>query len=223
MTIAPYLESVAQFEHRIDEALEAARITPVPTPDAAAVARQLADGLPLLMGDAGPDLEYVGPLARSIAAQFERDLPGPALVRLVTWRILQRALARAIAELAPVREAWQRDDCPTCGSVTALAMLLDANGARRRFLVCACCLTSWGVKRFGCPYCGNESPQSLSILQVQSPGQADESCRLDVCEECKAYVKTFTGTFPEDWPTLHLDIIAHERGYQRRGASLYDL
>jgi FdhE protein len=62
------------------------------------------------------------------------------------------------------------------------------------------------------------------VLEVQD----EPGLRLDVCEACKGYVKTYDGEGREalllaDWPTLHLDVIARERGYVRHGASLYEL
>lgn len=218
-TCAPYLESLAAFELRIDAALEEARVAPVSTPDAGAYARQLAAGTPLLMGEACPDLEFVSDAVHVLAKKVGRDSSNPALLRLLTWRLMQKTLARAIADLAPVRATWGRAECPTCGAHAALAMLAGGEGARQRMLVCACCNTTWSFKRVGCPYCGNEVPRNLSVLHVER----EETCRLDVCEACKGYVKTFVDRFPEDWATLHLDMAARDRGYARRGASLYEI
>lgn len=217
--VAPCLESLASFELRIDAALEEARIAPVSTPDAGAYALQLSKGSPLLMGEACPDLDFVSNVVHQLAARLDREATDPALLRLLTWRVLQRVLARAIAELAPVRENWMRAECPTCGSTASMSMLIGTNGSRQRLLACACCLTTWSYKRVGCPYCGNEAPRELGVLHVEQQNTA----RLDVCESCKGYVKTFVDVFPEDWPTLHLDLLAQERGYKRRGASLYEL
>jgi FdhE protein len=52
--------------------------------------------------------------------------------------------------------------------------------------------------------------------------------RLDVCHACRGYVKTYVGDGGErvllaDWSSLHLDVLARDRGLERRGESLYDL
>ena len=64
----------------------------------------------------------------------------------------------------------------------------------------------------------------LGLLQLDQ----EPALRLDVCEECKGYLKTWTGAgdaelFLSDWSTLHLDVLARDRGFRRLGASLYEL
>jgi FdhE protein len=149
----------------------------------------------------------------------------PIVIRLLSWRVLRRMLVSPVRALAAARGTalWPRGECPTCGSMASMAQLVDADGGRRRMLVCACCQTTWQYKRVGCQYCGNEAQQSLAILELE--GEADH--RLDVCKACGGYTKTLVGRdaelFAADWTTLHLDVIAAENGYQRRGASLYDV
>ncbi len=91
-------------------------------------------------------------------------------------------------------------------------------------MVCGCCATRWNYRRVGCPYCGEEAADKMALLELQGA----TGLRLDVCESCKGYVKTYAGQgqealFLADWPTLLLDAMAGERGYVRRGASLFDL
>ncbi len=55
-----------------------------------------------------------------------------------------------------------------------------------------------------------------------------EGLRIDACGACGGYLKTYTGEgdeelFLADWPTLHLDLAAVQRGFRRMGASLYDV
>jgi FdhE protein len=105
-----------------------------------------------------------------------------------------------------------------------MAQLVTKGDGRGRVLVCGCCPTRWSYPRIGCPYCGNEDPGRLDVLELQGPS----GVRLDVCESCRGYTKTYTGAGQEvlllaDWTTLVLDAMAGERGYARRGASLFDL
>jgi FdhE protein len=52
--------------------------------------------------------------------------------------------------------------------------------------------------------------------------------RIDYCSFCRGYLKTYVGQgaeelFLADWTSLHLDIIASDRGLERRAASLYEM
>jgi FdhE protein len=105
-----------------------------------------------------------------------------------------------------------------------LAQLVASDEGRRRFLACCCCGTRWRYRRIGCPHCGIETAEDMGVLQVEG----EEGLRIDVCNECRAYLKTYIGEgdedlFLSDWPTLHLDLQATGLGYQRVGASLYEL
>jgi FdhE protein len=121
-------------------------------------------------------------------------------------------------------DRWNRGCCPTCGALPVMAQLVPEEVGRRRMLVCGQCRTHWKHRRIVCPHCANEDANRLAVLEVQD----EPGLRLDVCEACKSYVKTYDGVGREalllaDWPTLHLDVIAQDRGYERRGASLYEL
>jgi FdhE protein len=57
--------------------------------------------------------------------------------------------------------------------------------------------------------------------------EGEPALRIDHCESCSAYLKTYDGEGEEtlllsDWSTLHLDLIAHDRGLKRLAASLYE-
>jgi FdhE protein len=61
-------------------------------------------------------------------------------------------------------------------------------------------------------------------LDVEGEG----GLRLDYCEACRGYLKAYNGTGSEsvllaDWTSLHLDVLARDRGLERRAASLYDV
>jgi FdhE protein len=164
--------------------------------------------------------------ALASAAQGDADaLPAErrGLMWLLAWTALARSLAPAVEAFAAWRlpRPWTQPDCPTCGAPPLLAQL-SGTGYRERAFSCAPCRTRWGWKRIGCPHCGNESQSRLGLLELEG-----EPVRLDVCDACKGYLKTYTGSgdeafFLADWTTLHLDLFARERGYERRGASLYE-
>jgi FdhE protein len=149
----------------------------------------------------------------------------PGLLRLLGWTALRRWLAAVVAgfEQWPGRERWRHGYCPTCGALPVMAQLVPRENGRERLLCCGHCRTRWGFMRVGCPFCGNEDSARMDILEVEG-----EDLRLDTCQECRGYVKTYTGEGDEalflgDWPTLHLDVLARQRGFIRRGESLYEL
>jgi FdhE protein len=185
------------------------------------------------VGDACRELHAALAAPGALPRAAEWVVPGAApgsppphlgLLRLLGFCALRPLLAPAIAAAAPLRaeERWGRAHCPTCGALPGLAHLASDAGARARSLACGCCGTRWPYRRLGCPFCGNEAPDRLGVLE------AEGAVRLDVCEDCKGYVKTCLADgaealLLEDWPTLHLDLAARSRGFKRVGASLYEV
>lgn len=148
------------------------------------------------------------------------------LLRLLAWRSLSHVLAPVIdaPDGARARDRWGRGSCPTCGAFSALGHLHAAEGRTTRFLACACCGTRWRHARIGCPFCRAADPEHLRVLEVEG----EDRLRIDTCDACKGYVKTYAGEgeeglFLNDWSTLHLDLLAAKRGFRRLGASLYEL
>ena len=104
-----------------------------------------------------------------------------------------------------------------------MAHLLGTEDGRQRYLSCGCCGTRWRYRRTECPFC-EADPQRLPVLAVE--GEA--GLRIDHCVSCRAYLKTYDGQGHEalllaDWTSLHLDVLAQERGLIRAAASLYEL
>ena len=149
----------------------------------------------------------------------------PGLLRYLGWRATARALEPLVRAFAAWRdeERWLREYCPTCGSAPAMAQLIGIDPGRKRFLVCGGCRTCWQFGRTRCPFC-LEDAQRLAVIGVAG----ESGLRIDSCASCLGYLKTLEGQTDEafllaDWTSLHLDLIAHDRGLERRGASLYDL
>ena len=78
---------------------------------------------------------------------------------------------------------WSEGYCPVCGKEPKIGALKDDEG--RRFLFCNQCGIEWAFRRIKCPFCGNEEQKTLSYFTVDN----DERYRVDVCDECKRYVK----------------------------------
>lgn len=148
------------------------------------------------------------------------------LLRFLGWAAVSHVLAPVVRAL-PARaggDVWRRGSCPTCGALPVLAHLAHEGAARVRFLVCACCRTRWRYERTACPFCSSGAADRLRILELDGGGPL----RIDGCEDCKGYVKTYVeegdeDLFLSDGSTLHLDVMAKNRGLRRIGTSLYEL
>jgi FdhE protein len=148
----------------------------------------------------------------------------PGLLRYLGWTALARFIAPVVVAFHDWRdeEQWQRRYCPTCGSLPAMAQLAGEEPARRRLLSCGCCGTRWHFKRTCCPYCESDSQRLESVII-----EGESGLRIDHCAACGGYIKTYDGhgdehLFLSDWSSLHLDVLASDRGLKRLATSLYE-
>lgn len=126
-----------------------------------------------------------------------------------------RAWAAALKDKVDL-DQWGRGHCPVCGSLPALAEIQGKAGAR--FLRCGMCGAAWAYPRLKCAFCANENYRSLGYLTVEGE---EEKYSVQTCESCRHYLKVIVTFEPtpvdllpvEDLATLHLDLIAAERGY----------
>jgi FdhE protein len=153
------------------------------------------------------------------------DPPSPGLLRYLGWTATSRYLAPLVDAFGQWRdeERWHRKYCPTCGSAPTMGQLIGVDPGRQRFLACGACGSRWRYRRTQCPFCENDA-QKLSVLAVE--GEA--GLRIDYCEACKGYLKTYDGQGDEavqllDWTSIHLDLAARDRGLERMSASLYEV
>jgi FdhE protein len=155
--------------------------------------------------------------------EFTTESPGP--LRHLGWSVLTRFLHPLVDACARWRdeERWHRSTCPTCGSPPAMARLIGEEHGRTRFLVCGCCTTRWRYPRSCCPFCERDAHR-LQVISLE--GEA--GLRVDWCEACRGYLKTLNGQGDDelllaDWTSLHLDVLAVERGLKRMAGSLYEI
>lgn len=147
------------------------------------------------------------------------------LLRYLGWAALCRFLSPVVDAFAQWRDEdqWLRGYCPTCGSLPAMAQLIGIDLGRIRLLSCGCCGTRWRFRRTGCPFCKNKDDRRMVVVTIE--GEA--GLRIDYCSSCGGYLKTCSGEKDEflmqDWISLHLDVIALDRGFKRLAASLYEL
>lgn len=164
---------------------------------------------------------------RAVAWLLQKDdcasaFPGP--LRHFGWIALARYLHPMMDAFAKWRdeERWLRTYCPTCGSPPCMAQLVGTDPGRLRLLSCGCCKTRWRYRRTGCPFCENQNGNRLAVLAVEGEG----GLRIDYCETCRGYLKTYEGEGCEDvlladWTSIQLDFIAGDRGLKRLAASSY--
>jgi FdhE protein len=113
-------------------------------------------------------------------------------------------------------EKWLKGYCPICGSLPSLSLLKE--GVGKRYLLCSYCGYQWRTDRMFCPFCNNKEQGSLQYFY----GEGEETYRIDLCDKCHQYIKMIDQRIIgegdlvlEDLATLHLDILASQKGYKR--------
>ncbi len=113
-------------------------------------------------------------------------------------------------------ENWLKGFCPICGSLPYLSLLKEEVG--KRSLLCSFCGYQWRIERLVCPFCGNKEQESQQYFHAEG----EEAHRIDLCEKCHQYIKTIDlrktealDPSLEDIATLHLDLLASQKGYKR--------
>jgi FdhE protein len=172
--------------------------------------------------DADPDVSHRAIAALLEPAGFSTDEPG--LWQLLGWDVVSRMFRDLVPAFGRWRdeERWLRPYCPTCGAAPAMAQLVGSDPGRMRLLSCGCCRTRWRYRRTGCPFCRTDDDHRLAGFAVEGEGRL----RIDYCEQCRGYLKTYVGEGSEtlllaDWTSLHLDVVARDKGLNRLADSLF--
>jgi FdhE protein len=133
---------------------------------------------------------------------------------------IQAGVEKLSNEIDP--ETWLKGHCPICGSLPHLALLKEEVG--KHYCLCSFCGYEWRVDRLVCPFCNNKEQDSLHYFY----GEGEEVHRIDLCEKCHQYIKTIDlrkieeiDPTLEDLATLHLDILASQKGYKRPVPNLW--
>ena len=139
------------------------------------------------------------------------------LVDLFLEESLRPALEKVAEKYGKIinETGWAEGYCPICGKEPKIGEIREEEG--RRFLFCTQCGFEWRYRRIKCPFCGNEVQQTLAYFTIEG----EEKYRVDVCHECKRYIKIVdfreskeeANLDVEDIATLHLDMLANEEGY----------
>lgn len=156
----------------------------------------------------------------------------PALTELARSHELELTLLETVSRylLSPIAWAyatafraafdfaeWRQGYCPVCG---AWPLLGEFRGRDKlRYLRCGCCGSAWKYARLQCVWCGTTAKNDLGFLYDDQHA----TLRIDVCHQCKGYLKTIV-TFDaldaellmaHDLKTRFLDAIATSEGYHR--------
>ena len=117
-----------------------------------------------------------------------------------------------------IPQNWLKGYCPICGAWPATAELRGLE--RNRRLRCGRCASDWAMPVLQCPFCDERHHDRLRSLM---PEGDEQTRRVDGCDTCKGYVKSFSTlqAMPPrtlatiDLATVELDMVAEERGYVR--------
>lgn len=228
----PYLRPLADLHAFVDAAADEVRIVAAPIPSWEPYQDDFHHGVPLLHSEAVViDWQPAEAALRELEEKVRRG-PLSAVVNAeaglqqwLEWNVASRFLRDVIPAFDGWRdeEKWLRPSCPTCGARPAMAQLIGADPARMRLLWCGRCHTRWRYRRTGCPFCRSGDDHRLAGFAIEGDGRL----RIDYCEQCKGYLKTYVGEGSEalwmaDWTSLHLDLSARHRGLERLAASLYE-
>jgi FdhE protein len=156
--------------------------------------------------------------AENLVQAWQTVQVDPSLAATVLRMTLFPLFTALNESLTPLREgtAWPHGYCPTCGNRPLLGEFRGLE--QRRYLRCGLCAADWEAARLFCPFCGNRDHDQLGYLHVEGE---ESSYKAATCNHCHGYVKmmsTLTALPPlpllvADAASLHLDLIAAERGY----------
>jgi FdhE protein len=156
-----------------------------------------------------------GKKVEQVAAEFGLD---KKVFAFLVWNSIKPSIEAGMEQLSSEldSESWLKGYCPVCGSLPHLSLLREEVG--KRYLICSFCGYSWRIDRLICPFCNNTEQEFLQYFY----GEGEETYRIHLCNKCHQYIKTIdlrvlgeSDPSLEDLATLHLDILASQKGYKR--------
>lgn len=182
-----------------------------------ALARAMEGGLAVdtFFGDVLDDSGRIGDLARTVGVP-------PDMLSLLFYLAVKPSIEAGARQLADglAGSEGTRNSCAVCGGAPIIGEL-DAEG--RQWHHCGFCWYRWPVKRMACPFCSNRDSASLEYLYSDD----EPEYRVNLCHGCRRYLKVVDtrkldrGFYPplEQVASLHLDLMAAEKGYSHAVAS----
>ncbi len=130
----------------------------------------------------------------------------------------------AAAAVLPPPEDWAGRRCPICAGPPHISVIAEETGeilgGPPRHLVCARCAAWWSFPRATCPVCGEQDPRLVSEFVAPD----NRAVRIDGCEACHTYVKSFdlrpraardVVPLVDDLATVSLDHWVEAQGFRR--------
>jgi FdhE protein len=166
---------------------------------------------------------YDDSFIETVAGEFNIDA---VILKFLIFESVQPSIAANIESIGNKIDLknWLRGYCPVCGSPPQISLLKDEG---QRFCLCSFCGFEWPSERLKCPFCENTDHNKLHYFYAE--GQ--EARRVDLCDNCHQYIKTVDARkldyepdlAIEDIVTIHLDILASEKGYKRPVPGLWGM
>jgi formate dehydrogenase accessory protein FdhE len=208
----------------------------VAEPVAAEMPRTVAALVPLALPEQlavdGRELQTRGLQARRELVEAWLDDVGQVDRRAAFWigAAAGPILESAAASIGtPDRSKWAGPSCPFCGGWPRVSVIAEESGefmaGSPRFLVCGRCAGWWSFARATCPNCREDDPRKMAAHIAAGR----RGVRLDVCDTCSTYIKTFdlrvegsADVVPlvDDVASVALDLWADSRGWHRSSVSL---
>ncbi len=139
-------------------------------------------------------------------------------------RAVLQPMAERIASSGPAEHPTVAGNkCPRCQGEPQLAILRPEGDGGKRWLLCSLCQTEWEFYRVLCPNCGERDHAKLPRFA----GEGNGSVRVEACDSCRAYLKSFDLTVDgliiplvDEIATAPLDIWAAEKDYRKMRLNL---
>jgi len=150
-----------------------------------------------------------------IAAKLKTDRDALAFITYNSIKPSLSMFAKSASKYLDKDNTWEKGYCPVCGNAPVISTF-ESDG--KRFLTCCFCWHKWTVARLFCPFCENREAGALHYLFSED----EKEYRIDVCDRCNKYIKNvdtriisrFVYLPLEQIATLHLDIMAKEKGFE---------
>jgi FdhE protein len=189
------------------------------------------DWLPDALGESGEEVRRLTASGRAALVETwlaDSDVLAPTMefwCRVAAGPVFELAAAAVL----PLPDGWSGPRCPVCGGTAQVSVIAEESGefmgGSPRRLVCARCAAWWSFPRATCLQCGEHDPRLVTGFVARGR----RAVRIDGCEACHGYVKTFDLREPDardivplvdDVATLSLDLWAQEQGFHRANGSL---
>ena len=154
------------------------------------------------------------------------EAPSPGLLRFLGWTALARALRPVVEAFAGWRddERWLRSYCPTCGAGPAMGQIRrNGTGAPPPAVPVAAVAPAGDGAGRSAPSARTTRTGSRASTSRESPTSGLTTAPSAAATSRPTSARERSSLLLADWTSLHLDLLAHERGLERKATSLYDL